>query len=96
MTKPVLLIDSDDFFQQLERLLDSKLKAIVHPEPQSSDSSEFLSRKQAADLLGVSLGTIDNLARGGIIQKHYLGSVPRFRREELLKAGQSWTKFQRN
>lgn len=95
MQKPVLLIDPEDFFQQLERLLDSKLAAIVQPE-QNTDSPEFLSRKQAAEALGVSLGTIDNLARGGIIQKHYLGSVPRFRRDELLKAGQSWAKFQRN
>jgi excisionase family DNA binding protein len=47
---------------------------------------ELLSRKQAAELLGVSSGTIDNYARQGLLTKRKIGSHSvRFERVEIEK-----------
>lgn len=92
----VAVIDAEQFFARLEAVLDSKLQALHAQPPQgSSDLPELLSRKQAAQFLGVSLGTVDNLARAGVLQKHFLGSVPKFKKEELLSAFEGWKKYQR-
>lgn len=92
----VAVIDAEQFFARLEGLLDAKFQALHAQQPQGSNElPELLSRKQAAQFLGVSLGTVDNLAKAGVLQKHFLGSVPKFKREELLKAFEGWKKYQR-
>ena len=90
------LIQMDEFFQRMESLLEEKLAVFSQTKQAESDTvPELLSRKQAAEFLGVSLGTIDNLSRAGILQKHFIGSVPRFKKKELLAANESWQKYQR-
>ena len=91
----VAVIDTEAFFQRLEEILGRTLKEQLPDKPQGEAMPELFSRRQAAEFLGVSLGTVDNLARAGLLQKHYLGSVPRFRREELVQAFESWKKYQR-
>lgn len=93
----VAVIDTEQFFERLESVLESKIQAALHAQqPQAgSDLPELLSRREAAKFLGVSLGTVDNLARAGLLQKHYLGSIPKFRKEELLQAFEGWKKYQR-
>ena len=49
-----------------------------------SDLPELLSRRQAAEIIGVSLGTLDAWSREGRITKHRNGSVVRFKKSELL------------
>ena len=58
---------------------------------------ELLTRQQTAEFLSVSLGTIDNLSRDGVLKKHHLGgsNVPRFKRQEVREAFENWTKHQR-
>jgi excisionase family DNA binding protein len=73
-------------------------EALAQHNPEKPDPEqlpELFSRKEAAEFLKVSLGTIDNLSRDGLLQKHYLGNMPRFKREELLQAFEGWQKFQR-
>jgi len=65
------------------------------PKPEGDSLPELLTRKQAADFLKCSLGTVDNLTRSGVLQKHFLGRSPKFKKEELLQAFESWKKFQR-
>ena len=91
----VAVIDTEAFFQRLEEVITRKLSEKQPDKPNGEALPELFSRKQAAGFLGVSLGTIDNLARAGLLQKHYLGSIPKFKREELLQAFDSWQKFQR-
>jgi excisionase family DNA binding protein len=90
------VIPAEEFFQRLERMEEKILAILSAKEAPDPGLSELFSRKQAAEFLGVSLGTIDNLARAGLLQKHYLGSIPKFKREELLQAFEGWKKFQRN
>ena len=93
----VTVIDTEQFFARLESVLESKIQAALHAQQPkgSNELPELLSRKQAAAFLGVSLGTVDNLARAGVLQKHFLGSVPKFKKEELLQAFEGWKKYQR-
>ena len=96
MKQTFVLIDVEQFFQSLEELINRKFSEAEAQATQRSALPELLNRAQAAEFLNVSRGTIDNLARAGLLQKHYLGSVPRFKRDELLAAFEGWKKFQRN
>ena len=95
MNPTFALIDTEQFFQRLEDLISRKFSEAQAQAEQKAALPELLTRAQAAEFLNVSRGTIDNLARAGLLQKHYLGSVPRFKREELLAAFEGWKKFQR-
>lgn len=56
------------------------------PPPQSefSDLPELMTRKQAAAVIGVSLGTLDSWAKEGRLTKVRAGGIVRFRKDELL------------
>ncbi len=56
---------------------------------------ELLTRKQVAAYLSVSLRTVDNLARDGLLQKHYILGSTRFKREEVRKLADTWKPHQR-
>lgn len=62
------------------------LKHYSPPPSQSelSDLPDFLTRKQAAKMLSVSLGTLDTWTKEGRIKKHRAGGIVRFRKDELL------------
>jgi excisionase family DNA binding protein len=50
-----------------------------------SDTEELITRQEAADILKVkSLVTIDNLTKKGLLKKHRLGGVVRFKRGEVI------------
>ncbi|MBK6932470.1 MAG: helix-turn-helix domain-containing protein [Saprospirales bacterium] len=60
-----------------------------------SEFPELLSRRQVAELLGVSLATVDNWTKEERLLKHRIGPVVRFRKDEVLAALTSLQKFQR-
>lgn len=49
-----------------------------------SDLPELMTRKQAAAVIGVSLGTLDSWAKEGRLTKVRAGGIVRFRKDELL------------
>lgn len=53
---------------------------------QLPDSNEFLSRQQVADLLHVSLPTIDGYIRSGILKAYRIGRRVKFKRDEVETA----------
>ena len=95
MNSTIVVIEAELFFQRLEESLTRILTQHNPEKPDFEQLPELFSRKEAAEFLKVSLGTIDNLSRAGLLQKHYLGNMPRFKREELLQAFESWQKYQR-
>lgn len=50
------------------------------------DQTEFLSRKDAAELLGVTLTTVDDWTKSGIINRYQIGGRYRYDRNELIIA----------
>lgn len=63
-------------------------KAIAEcsPPAAASDSKLLITRKEAADLAGVCLATLDNKVKGGILKKYRTGGIVRFRKQEVVEA----------
>lgn len=74
----------DDFFSMLDKKLGEKLSEAL-PKPDAENLPEYLSRKEVAEYLGVCLATVDNYSRLGVLEKRFVGSVPRFHRDEVRK-----------
>jgi excisionase family DNA binding protein len=49
-----------------------------------SDLPELMTRRQAAKILSVSLGTLDTWTKEGRLTKHRNGGIVRYRKAELL------------
>lgn len=64
-------------------------------EAQRETLPELLNRKDVAKYFKVSLATVDNLTKAGVLKKHYLAGQPRFKREEVRAAFDGWKKYQR-
>jgi len=53
---------------------------------QGGANSPYVTKKEAARILGCSQGTIDNFARAGRLKRHYLGKKNvLFEREQVLE-----------
>ena len=52
----------------------------------SEEDQEELTRQEAAKLLGVTVGTIDNWSKRGILTKYARGSRRYFVKDEILKS----------
>jgi excisionase family DNA binding protein len=92
--KYLIQIDRDE----LEDIL-AKALARAMSERRSDDLGEWLTRRQVADYLGVSVGTVDTYCRAGKLQKHYLAGgnkMPRFRRADVVRFGDYHEKYSRD
>ena len=56
---------------------------------QDQRPTEFLSRKETAKLLGVSLVTLHDLTQNGTVPGYRIGSLVRYKRHEVEKALQT-------
>lgn len=85
-----------NFLLQLEGVIENKIKDIIGDKQTiKEDTPELLTRKQVAELLKVSIGTVDNLSKQGVLNKHYLGRCPRFSRYEVIQMlEEGWKKYQ--
>jgi excisionase family DNA binding protein len=59
----------------VEKSLESRTSELV--------TSELLTRKEAADLLGVSLPTLNDWTKNGIVQGYRIASRVRYKKSEL-------------
>lgn len=66
---------SEDVFNKISCLL----KTVQTPAPQT----ELITRKQTAQLLGVSLPTVNDWTKTGKIQGYRIGSRIRYKRNEI-------------
>jgi excisionase family DNA binding protein len=85
---------------ELKNLLSEVVRAellnhIPAPAEPFADFPELLTRRQTAQLLGVSLASLDNWTASGRLRKHRIGVSVRFRKSEVLNALSSLQKFQR-
>ena len=92
---PLVMMTTEDFFNRLETVIEAKLAERLAPQPEADALPELLNRKQAATYLNCSIATIDNLTRAGLLEKHYLAGLPRFKREEVKAAFANWKKYDR-
>ncbi|MFZ2901204.1 MAG: helix-turn-helix domain-containing protein [Saprospiraceae bacterium] len=94
----VLVIDTDQFFTRLEEALERKLaERLAQQKAQEPAETlpELLTRRDVARYFQISIATVDNLTKAGVLEKHYLAGQPRFKRDEVRKALEGWKKYQR-
>ncbi len=83
----VIIVETAVFLEHMEKLnarLDALSKGQQKDEP-FADLPELLNRKQTADVLGLTLPTVDRWAREKRIKKISVHGSPRFRKSEILK-----------
>jgi excisionase family DNA binding protein len=68
-----------------EALLESK-DSSRETDEESKEVEKLLTKKEAAELLSVSLATVDNYRRNGTIPSYRIGSAVRFKKNELIQA----------
>lgn len=51
-----------------------------------ADGKQLLTRKEAAELAGVCVATLDNKVKDGVLRKYRTGGVVRFRQSEVIEA----------
>lgn len=71
---------------ELTETIRTELKAIVSILPTGHQQTEFITRKEAATLLGVSLPTLNEWQKQGIVQGYRISSRIRYKRGELETA----------
>lgn len=85
---------------ELESIIKESVVAAINVAiPQKKDPyphlPEFLTRKQTAKALGLSLTTIDNLARQGRLQKRRNGKITRFSKKDVIEFGENYKRYER-
>lgn len=60
-------------------------------EPTSATSSEFLTKREVADILRVSTRTVTNLMRSGVLPFVKIGHIVRFDRASVSEALDAFT-----
>lgn len=85
---------------ELKNLLSEVVRAelqthIPKPAEPFADFPELLTRRQTAQLLGVSLASLDNWTASGRLRKHRIGVAVRFKKAEVLAALDNLQRFQR-
>lgn len=68
---------------------------IPAPAEPFSNYPELLSRRQTAEILSVSLASLDNWTSSGRLRKHRIAGVVRFRKSEVLSTINNLQRFQR-
>lgn len=82
-------LDSDQLLQSISDLVETKLKQLVNElRPATGSEPKYITRKEAAKFLGVSLVTLNSWANKGIIHPKKIGSLVRYDKLQLERAVQ--------
>jgi excisionase family DNA binding protein len=80
----IILTTKEDLRILFKELLEENKQKQINTSTKSKE--EFLTKKQAASLLKVSLATIDNYRRNNLIPSHRIGNNVRFKKSELISS----------
>jgi excisionase family DNA binding protein len=80
----------------IEDVVDRKLREHLPPPKPEADDETFITRNDAAKLLGVGLCTLDKLTKLGAVKKYRNGSIVRLKKSEVLAAFQTYEKRKRH
>ncbi len=85
----------DNRLSNIESLLLDLKHRQPAPKPEHDDD-RFITRQDAAKLLGVGLATLDKMAKFGAFQKYRNGSIVRFKKSEVLETFKTFEKRKRH
>jgi hypothetical protein len=79
----------------LEELMDS-LREVVKCEVQQlqkTSEEKLLNTREVSTMLKVSMGTVNNWTRAGVLQSHYIGRKKFYRMSEIISKAQTLKKY---
>jgi len=82
----VLLIEETQIKEFLEKKIDAAIFKALERFKNVLTKDDLLTRKQAAEMLNVSLATLDDWTSSGILKSYKIGRSIRYKQYELLAA----------
>jgi len=78
-------IELTDFIKQISEIIDEKLKENFEKAP-IEKKSEYLNRFEVAEILKISLPTLNNWSKAGILQSYRIGNRVLYKQDEIDQA----------
>ena len=82
----ILTFDSE----QLNKIIQNAVRSVISENGPTTvttdDGKQLLTRKEAANLAGVCLATLDNKVKAGVLTKYRTGGIVRFKKSEVIEA----------
>lgn len=80
------LTELDQRFEALEKGIDARFKSLETRKEKKPPKDKFITRKEAAKKLRVSLPTLGGHVKKGLIQAHKFGSRVLFKESDIIHA----------
>ena len=87
--------DRDELISVIREAFREELKESFIQQEKESDLNSLLSRKEVAEFLKISLPTLLNYQKSGILRCHRIGSRVLFKKSEVMEALQMPIKYRR-
>lgn len=85
MNRQVFISINLDEFQKI--IADTVREEVANSQPESQQGTpEYLTRKEVADFLKISLVTLNDWSKKGIVQSYRIGARVRYKRSEIDQA----------
>jgi len=91
----VTTYNRDELIAMIREASKEELHVYLKQHGKDSDSNKLLSRKEVAELLRISLPTLNNYKNSGILKFHRIGNRVLFKRGEVMEALQLPIKYRR-
>ncbi|MCT3899450.1 helix-turn-helix domain-containing protein [Elizabethkingia anophelis] len=76
-------INLSDLTNQLQRIETHLLK--INTNPQTPDNTELLTRKEVSELLGITLPTVNEWTKKGILKAYRMGTRLKYKKAEIME-----------
>ena len=87
--------DRDELISMIREVFKEELNGYLKQLGKDSDSNKLLSRKEVAELLRISLPTLNNYKKSGILKCHRIGNRVLFKKGEVMEALKLPIKYRR-
>lgn len=77
-------ISSNELYNIVKDAIDAAIKN--NKTPNEEKDVKYITRKQTAELLGLSLPTLNEYTKRGILQGYRIGSRVRYKKEEVINS----------
>lgn len=78
----LIQVTPEEFTTLVNEILDSKIEILLN-HLQQTPKTEYLSKKETAKLLRVSIGTLDNWSKNGILEPIHIGNKVLYTRQAI-------------
>ena len=83
-----MVIEFKGLEQLIRECIKSELQNFKPPQEPSPKKTAFISRRRAASILGISLGTLNSYCKNGVIPSYRLGSRVLLMEDEIIQTVQ--------